>query len=375
MITSISALVWRRSAECVFHTTRKQCHTGEQAQSKSDVLLAGRRGAFTQPGTKESIVQEQHRSELAALNARLGLPGHVHFESSARGGPVVVLDHPRGRATVALMGAQLIDWQPAGQEPVFWLSPVAQLDTGSPVRGGVPVCWPWFGPPAPGLVASTGRTWPQHGFARTAMWLPIEAGEGAEGPWVTLALEAPADAGKGWPHQAQARLTVVVGAKLELRLRTHNRGPEPLVLTQALHAYFKVGDITRTRIDGLSGHVFHDTVAHGPARAISPSLNSQNGAVTFSGEIDRIYLEQRGAISIVDEQLGRQITMTKRGSGSTVVWNPWRDKSDGLGDMGAEGYRGMVCVEAADTIYDALSVPAGGTTELAASYACEPLRN
>ena len=305
----------------------------------------------------------------SALQVAHGIAGRLAFVSGPDGAPLADVTAAAGRALISLKGAQVLSFAPAGADDLLWLSPAARLGGPDPIRGGVPVCWPWF------AAHPSDPAGPTHGFARTAMWLPIEAGEGADGPWVTLALEAPADAGKGWPHQAQARLTVVVGAKLELRLRTHNRGPQPLVLTQALHAYFKVGDITRTRIDGLSGHVFHDTVAHGPARAISPTLNSQNGAVTFSGEIDRIYLEQRGAISIVDEQLGRQITMTKRGSGSTVVWNPWRDKSDGLGDMGAEGYRGMVCVEAANTIYDALSVPAGGTTELAASYACEPLRN
>ena len=168
------------------------------------------------------------------------------------------------------------------------------------------------------------------------------------------------------------RLTVVVGETLELRLVTRNLGSAPLVLTQALHAYFHVGDIEETRVEGLDGHVFHNAVALGPALAISSTLNSQIGAVTFAGEVDRIYLEQRGPVSIVDRRLGRRITMTKRGSASTVVWNPWRDKAGNLGDIGAEGYRRMVCVEAANTVYDAVTVPAGGTTELAAVYECGP---
>ncbi len=306
------------------------------------------------------------------LNTRLGIAGRVRFEASALGGTVVVLEHPRGRATVALFGGQVIDWQPAGQASVLWLSPVARLDEGKAVRGGVPVCWPWFGPPGRSRGERQAGTGPQHGFARTATWQAVETGDSTSGPWVTLALTAPSKAGKGWPGKVEVRLTVVVGETLELRLVTRNLGAAPLVLTQALHAYFQVGDIEEIQVEGLDGHVFHNAVALGPAMAISTSLNSQIGAVTFAGEVDRIYLEQRGPVSIVDRRLGRRITMTKRGSKSTVVWNPWRDKAGNLGDLGEEGYRQMVCVEAANTVYDAVKVPPGETRELAAVYECGP---
>lgn len=317
-------------------------------------------------------MQEDLETDPRTLNERLAIAGRVRFEASPLGGPVVVLEHARGRATVALFGGQVIDWHPTGQTPVLWLSPVARLDEGRAVRGGVPVCWPWFGPPGRSLMKSMAGTCPQHGFARTATWRAVETGDSMAGPWVTLALTAPVRAADGWPGKAEARLTVVVGDNLELRLVTRNLGAAPLVLTQALHAYFHVGEIEEAQVEGLDGHVFHDATVLGPALAISSTLNSQNGAVTFAGEVDRIYLEQRGPVSIVDRRLGRRITMTKRGSASTVVWNPWREKAGNLGDLGQDGYLRMVCVEAANTVYDAVTVPAGGLTELAAIYECGP---
>ena len=126
-------------------------------------------------------------------------------------------------------------------------------------------------------------------------------------------------------------------------------------------------------IEGLAGHVFHDAVAIGPALTMSTVLRSQTGPVSFDGEVDRVYLEQRGPVSILDRRLGRRITITKTGSRSTVVWNPWQNKSDGLGDMGDDGFKQMVCVEAANTIYDAIVLPPQQSAEISVTYESAPL--
>lgn len=302
------------------------------------------------------------------LNARHGISGAVEFEMSPLGGIVCKLQHAGAIATVALQGGQVLDWQAAGYGAMLWLSPHAKLGTGRAVRGGIPVCWPWFGPPPDGLPATSGATWPQHGFARTALWHLSATGSTDAGAQVSLALQSGGAGSSSWPHRAEVILTVVLGEGLDLTLQTRNTGPNPFTLTQALHTYFCVGDIDSVAVERLDGHAFHDAVALGPATAISEHLRSQSGGVLFDREVDRIYIHQVGPVSIIDRQLRRHIEIIKNGSASTVVWNPWKDKADRLGDLGEDGYRQLVCVETANTIYDPVRLAPGAQASMTASY-------
>ena len=298
------------------------------------------------------------------LERQFGIPGRLDFEASALGGTIAALRTGAGAATVALYGGQVLHWQPAGHEPVLWLSPVARLGTGKPVRGGVPVCWPWFGP-APGHVQTP---LPQHGFARVSAWRVLETSVGEAQTRLRLGLQVAADEIAGWPHAAAVTLEVVLGETLDLLLTTRNTGSVAFELTEALHTYFKVGDIGDVTVERLDGHAFHDAVALGPARERSTSLRSQSGPVRIDREIDRIYVEQRGDVSIVDRRLGRRIEIEQHGSASTVVWNPGVEKAALLADVGGEEWRRFVCVETANTVYDQVSLEPGSAHTLAASY-------
>jgi D-hexose-6-phosphate mutarotase len=181
--------------------------------------------------------------------------------------------------------------------------------------------------------------------------------DGAVG--LALALEAP-EIQTHWPAGVRVRLEVMVGAELRLALATHNAGDRPLRLTEALHTYFAVADVSRIAIRGLEGCTYIDKVAGGERR-------QQAGAVTIGAETDRIYLGTESTCVIDDPALDRRIVIAKVGSRSTVVWNPWVEKARAFTDLPDEGYRTMVCVETANAADDAITLPPGETHVLGAT--------
>lgn len=300
--------------------------------------------------------------ELAALNARYAIPGQVTFKNGP--GALVVGEVTNGHATatLALQGAQVLTWTPQGQAPVIWLSRAARFAPGKSIRGGVPVCWPWFGPHAtdPGL--------PAHGFARTVPWKVIETRALDDGATeLALALAENEQTLAQWPHHARLSLRISVGPTLRLALTTVNTGDRDFVIGEALHTYFEIGDIADIRITGLQSGEYLDKVGGGSAR------RRQDGPVSCTAETDRIYLNTEAECVIEDARLKRRIRIAKTGSRSTVVWNPWAAKADRMGDLGPDGWRGMVCVESANAAENVVTVKAGATHTLAVEYRVEAL--
>jgi glucose-6-phosphate 1-epimerase len=304
------------------------------------------------------------RDLAADLTARWGRPDAIMFEDRF-GGTVAIMRSPEGCAVVALQGAQVLSWVPTveseSQGDVLWLSPVARLGTGKAVRGGIPICWPWFGAhPHDGAA-------PAHGFVRTALWT-VQSAAVVDNDEVRLVLtiDAPGAEFSPWPHSATATLEITLGTSLTLALSTENTGAEPLVLSQALHSYFSVGDIARTLLTGLDGRRYLDQ--------LEPlSRPVQHGPLEIAAEVDRIYQDSPDAVVISDETRSRRIEITKSGSLSTVVWNPWIEKSARLGDAGADGYRRFVCVETANTGDDAVTLAPGARHQLIAKLAVRQL--
>jgi glucose-6-phosphate 1-epimerase len=240
----------------------------------------------------------------------------------------------RGSAEVFLQGAHVAAWHPAGAErPVLWTSRNSAFEPGRAIRGGVPICFPWFGPCGGDASA------PMHGFARTAHWTLVDACEDADGT-VALAFEL---AGQhvlpAWPHAFAVTSRVTLGAALTMELVVRNTGVEPFTFEEALHSYFGVGDVRDVTIAGLEGADYLDKVAGFERRrqAAEP--------VRFSGETDRIYLDTQTTCVVRDPQGLREIVVGKTGSDATVVWNPWIDKARAMPDFGDEEWPGMVCVE------------------------------
>ena len=286
------------------------------------------------------------------------------IEDHPLGGPVLRLTSTGGTAEIALQGAQLLAWHPNGQAPVIWLSPTERLAnppaSPKPVRGGTPVCWPWF------AAHPTDPAKPMHGFVRTQKWQVdrVERTDGAVRAELNISTKA-ADQPL-WPHQASLTFTATLSDTLKLELTTHNTGTDAFALTQALHTYFAVSDISAVAVEGFDGQTYADKL-DGFAR------KPQSGDIIFAGEVDRVYDEHSGVAVIVDRGFKRRIEITKSGSGSSVVWNPGSERCARMGDLGPDGYRTMVCVETANAGRDVITILSGGRYTLMASYRVLPL--
>jgi len=295
-------------------------------------------------------------SQLNNLQLRFAGTDFLAFSEKAPGFIAIEVKTPFSTATIALQGAHVMTWQPQGQKPVIWLSKAAKFAPGKSIRGGVPLCWPWFGPHA------TAAGYPGHGFARTIPWSLLGAGKLPDGR-VRLEFEPVMNetARAQWPHDASVKYSVTVGQELVAGLATKNTGKTPFVLGQALHTYFEIGDIHRIGIAGLAGCTYIDKVAGGKRK-------KQMGTVTFAGETDRVYLGTAGCCGIVDPVLKRTLLITSTGSRSTVVWNPGKAKAAKMGDFGKQGEDRMVCVETANAADDVITLAPGATHRMTAQY-------
>ena len=326
-------------------------------------------------------------ASMAALAVRhSGTPGLVFREGP--GGLVFVdVTNRHASASVCLQGAQLTHWQPHGQvHPVLWLSADARYAPGKAIRGGIPVCWPWFGGAGPGCVPPAAAA-PAHGFARTQAWRFDAARPLADGATVLCLRLADSAATRAlWPAAFELEVRIVVGTVLEVALMTRNTGSAAVEFTEALHTYFRVGDIGAIAIHGLAGERYFDAAAAaaggaaaGPAagpRAGSPANTDLTapvteaggaGALRFAGEVDRLY-EAKGNCRIDDPDLRRRIHIAKSGSASTVVWNPWQAKAERLGDIAPGAWRSMVCVESGNAGTNAVRLAAGASHCLTVQY-------
>ena len=298
--------------------------------------------------------------DLDALQPH-SIPGQLTFRAGPGGLLFADIDNAGGTASIALQGAHLTTFRPKGQaEPVVWLSEAARFARARSIRGGVPVCWPWFG------AHVTQAGFPAHGFARTVPWTVVDSGAGQGATHVTLRLE-PSDATRAqWPHDTPVTLRIGVSDALDMALTTFNAGAVPLQLGEALHTYFHVGDIADVELHGLEGCEYLDKVEQFARKR-------QSGPLRFAAETDRVYVNTRDECVIEDARLRRRIRIHKQGSASTVVWTPWADKAAAMGDYTAEGWRQMLCVESANAADNVLTLQPGETHTLAVRYGAEAL--
>lgn len=286
------------------------------------------------------------------LNQQFGIAESVTFVDGPGGMPHALLRRNNSVAEVALHGGHVVAFSVDG-EPVLWVSRQALYAEGKAIRGGVPVCWPWFGP------HPSDASKPAHGLARTRMWRAVGSAVADDGVTLRLVLADDAATRALWPHAFALELAVTLGATLELALTMRNTGDTPISCGGALHSYFAVGDIARTRVLGLEGQRYLDQ--------LTGAEQTQVGPVTIVGEVDRIYADEAPHCAIEDEALGRRILVAKTGSRTTVVWNPWVDKAQRLADFGDAEYREMLCVETAMAGDDTVTLAPGEVHALRAT--------
>jgi D-hexose-6-phosphate mutarotase len=300
--------------------------------------------------------------DLAQLNSQFGIADQLKFVEGPGGLVFAEIDNEGGTAYLCLQGAHVTTFRPKDQaEPVVWLSDYAKFAAGKSIRGGAPVCWPWFGPHA------TESGFPGHGFARTVMWDVTGSAALASGETqIRLALVATDATRAQWPHPSRVELTATVGKALKLDLTTSNQGEAAIEIGEALHTYLQIGDIADVKVTGLDACDYVDKVG-------GVNRRSQSGDIAFSGEVDRVYVNTEATCTIEDARLNRRIVIAKSGSRSTVVWTPWAEKADKMGDFGPDGWRRMVCVESGNALDNVVSIPAGGSHTMSVTYSAETL--
>ncbi|OQR35600.1 D-hexose-6-phosphate mutarotase [Pseudomonas sp. Bc-h] len=280
--------------------------------------------------------------------------------------------HGQAELVVAQQGAHIVSYQIDGDQPLIWSNPGAVFKHGKAIRGGMPICWPWFGnfqrnPQSVQAMRQSSEPANAHGEVRALDWELMGMGE--DGDALIVEFIQPKAEGHlpGWPHTVGLKLQIRLDSALNVSLVSFNAGPEDVTLSQALHSYFAVSDIKQVSIEGLDGVSYLNTLESWETQ------NVQVGDITFTGETDRIYQDTPELISIVDPEWKRRIQIQTIGSNSSVVWNPWIEKTKTLGDMQADGWQNMVCVETANVMSDIVTLKPGDMHMMSVSIWAEPL--
>ena len=245
-------------------------------------------------------------------------------------------------AEIALQGGHIFHYARCDEEPLLWLSDESPFEYTKAIRGGVPICWPSFGMNNPKL--------PQHGFARTCMFSFVSSREMDEGTTeVVLSLMDNEISRALWNNKFELLLKITVSKELSIELTTVNIDKKSFTITQALHSYFKISDIANIAIEGLDEKPYVD--------ALTGIIHHQEGAITFDKEIDRVYQEVDENIRLKDTK--RTIELAHSGSLSSVIWNPWIEKSKRMSAMSEEAYKEFVCIETANAYADFIVLEPG----------------
>lgn len=289
-------------------------------------------------------------SNQALSPSSVNVPG-VHGLVGPGGLPILEVATPACRARIALLGAHLMSWAPAGEAEVLWMSGKSHFENGKPIRGGVPVCFPWFGGlPDPAQ--------PAHGFVRSQPFDLVSVENRADHVFIALEITEARVSAPAWPHPYRLRMEFELGRTLVVRRLVSNSGRDPFTFTGALHTYFTVGDVRDLKVHGFDKTPYVDR--------LSNENLTQQGPITFQAETDRIHLPHPGSAEIEDPRMKRRIRISSKGSASTVVWNPWTAKAERMPDYGDHEWPGMVCVETANALTDAVTVAGGARHELVA---------
>ncbi|MBN1981163.1 MAG: D-hexose-6-phosphate mutarotase [Chitinivibrionales bacterium] len=300
--------------------------------------------------------------DIQFLNDRYNASGHITFYQKAADVIFADVSTSSATATVSLYGGQVLKFKPAGCHEVLWVSKKSFFEKGKAIRGGIPVCWPWFGP------HPIDRGLSQHGFVRTAQWEMVEAtysGGASENVRLVLRCCSEEMTPKSWPYHCTLNLVVVIGQTLDVRLETHNLHTTPLVISAGLHSYFTVGDIAQVRVAGVDGAAYIDS-------ADEKKIKIQNGPLVIGTETDMDFCGVDGGCTITDPVLRRILVVNKTNSKATVVWNPWKEKAHSMKDMDDEEYKSMICIEAVNAFTDVVVVAPHSTQSLATAISVKP---
>ncbi len=294
---------------------------------------------------------------IEQLNDAHGIAGWIEFIAGKGGLPMIQVTSSKANALISIHAGQVLSYQPGNEsEDVMFLSEKAYYQDGKAIKGGAPICWPWFGPDPEGK----GR--PGHGFVRNRPWNVIATEATGNGDIkITLGLSDTEETRAIWPHSFELRQEILIGDSLNLSLITRNTGDETFSITQAFHTYFKVGNISQVKVLGLEDCDYIDKVDNSVQK-------QQTGAVTIDSEVDRIYLGVGNTMIIDDSTLNRCIQIVSLGNKTAVVWSPWEKISADMADLEDADYQRLLCVETTNAADDVVDVAPNSECRLVANY-------
>ncbi len=293
-------------------------------------------------------------SQITELNRRFGIPGLAEVVAGNGGLPKVSITSPAAAGEIYLHGAQVTSWRPAGAEDVFFLSSQSRWENGQAIRGGVPICFPWFRAKSDDPLA------PAHGFVRTKSWELDAIAQHRNAISVSMFTESDETSKRWWLADFRLVLRATFGSELHLELELTNRGTTTARFQEALHSYHRVGRVQSARLHGLDKvHYLDNTDAN--------REKVQDGDVIISSQTDRAYLTAQPEVVLEDLVLRRRIHIAKENSRTTVVWNPWIEGAKALPDLGDDEWTQMFCVEASNVLDYAVEVAPGKQHRLAAT--------
>jgi glucose-6-phosphate 1-epimerase len=300
-------------------------------------------------------------SRVDELNRRFGISGVAQVISGNGGLPKLRVTAKSASAEIYLHGAQITSWQPESAEEVFFLSEFSRWEDGRAIRGGVPVCFPWFGAKADDSKA------PAHGFVRTREWrLDSVLSEAAGSVTVILSTDSDDSTRSWWPHEFRLVHRITIGSTLSLELTATNTGSAPFSFEEALHSYFRVGDAESVRVRGLNEFSYFDKVDQNREK-------TQSGDLILTGPTDNAYQNIQTVAELIDPILCRIVRTEKENSKGTVIWNPWQQGASALSDLGDNEWRHMACVEASNFGSSAVSLAPGEGHTMRATLSVVPI--
>jgi glucose-6-phosphate 1-epimerase len=280
--------------------------------------------------------------DIVSLDKKYGIKQDLEFTAGNGGLPTALISNEFARASVSIYGAHVLSYRPKGRGELLWLSGLSAFEEGKAIRGGIPVCFPWFGP------HSSDAQKPQHGFARLRFW---EVGgtktlPGGETQLHLLLHDDPKTKAL-WNFSFMAEMIITVGTFLNVEFRCTNTGTERFTYTDALHSYFSISDLAQVNVNGLAGCRYYDGFGRVP-------LVQKEEKLVIDKEENRRYIETIAECILEDGGFSRKIRIRKTGSRVTVVWNPGEESARKISDMPDDGYRTMLCIEAANAYDDTI---------------------
>jgi len=297
--------------------------------------------------------------DIPKLEDKFGVNGKIGFSKPENNLLFLTVENQSATASICLYGAQVTSYKPRGSKDLLWMSPDSSFEVGKPIRGGIPVCFPWFGP------HKTDPAKPQHGFARLMYWDVVETANKPGGETsVKLQLNSSEATKEYWPYDFSAEMTIIVGQKLQVSLKVINSDDQPFEYTCALHSYYNVSDIENIAITGLLGVSYHSQLEPGEFIQVTPKIEI-NKAET------RHYHNTDATCLIEDTIFERKIRVAKSGSKITTVWNPGKETCATIGDMTNDAFKTFVCVEAVNAFDDVITLSPGDSHTTSAMIGLE----